>query len=86
MDNEKNSIKIVELSYNPKDIIGRGGFANVYRGLHHSSRPVAIKRVQRNYGEDESAIMQREVDLMKKAGGHSNIVECIHTEMNAEFL
>jgi len=85
MSNELKPIKIGELSYHPKDVIGRGGFANVYSG-RYSSRPVAIKRLERIYDKDMSAIQQREVEHMKTVGNHPNVLGCIHAEMNAEFL
>lgn len=74
-----------ELSYNRKDTIGEGRFGTVFRGLY-SSRPVAIKRMVRKYLEDESAAQLREVELMKKANNHPNILCVIHTEMNDDFL
>lgn len=74
------------LSYKPEDIIGRGCFATlVYSGLDYLSRPVAIKRMQRAYGKDAD-IQLREVELMKRAGGHNHILRYIHVEMNHDFL
>jgi len=84
MGNELNkSIKVGELSYNPEDVIGRGGSANVYSG-RYSLRPVAIKRLERLYDKDKFAIQQREIELMKTVGDHPNVLRCIHTEMNAK--
>jgi len=81
-----DSIKIGKLSYKPTDVIGKGGFGKVYRGLYSSKRPVAIKRLYRIYDERQFAIQQQEVDLMKAAGDHPNILGYIHKEMNADFL
>jgi len=85
MGNELKQIQIGELSYDPKDLIGRGGFANFYSG-RYSSRPVAIKRLERIYDKERSAIQNREVENMKTVGNHPNILGCIHTVMNPEFL
>jgi len=38
------------------------------------------------YGQDESAIQLREVELMKTAKDHPNILRVIHTEMDNDFL
>jgi len=81
-----NSIKIGKLSYHPTDQIGIGGFGTVYKGIYSSKRPVAIKLLQRTYDKDQFAIQQREVELMKAAGDHPNILGYIHHEMNRDNL
>ena len=74
-----------ELSYNRIDIIGEGSYSTVFSGFY-SSKPVAIKRMLRKYDKDDFAVQLREVELMKKAGDHPNILCVIRTEMNDDFL
>jgi len=77
------------LRYDPKDIIGQGGFSLVFKGFH-SLKPVAVKRVQKIYNkesnDDESSAIKKEVEVMKAAGKHSNILHYIGTEINEDFL
>jgi len=85
MANEKMRV-VGELSYDGSYSIGKSDSGNyVFRGLY-SLRPVAIKRMQKKIGKDESAAQLREVELMKKADNHPNILRIIHTEMNDDFL
>lgn len=78
------------LSYDPKHILGRGNFGTVFGGflVHvdgtNKSIPVAVKRIER--GRADESIIQREMEILKKASNHPNILKYIHTEMNAEFL
>ncbi len=82
--NEKMTGKIGQLMYDPKHI-GTGCFGTiVYRGLY-SSIWVAVKRVQRIYGEDESTILG-EIATMQKAGDHPNILKYIRHEINNDFM
>ena len=89
MVNDKMTAVVGELSYNRNDIIGKGGSGCiVYKGVYStqlSTQPVAIKRIQRTYDDDEYVI-RREVELMQKAKDHPNILSYIHTEMNDDFL
>lgn len=85
------AVIVGKLSYNRNDIIGRGGYGNVVHRGFYLSKPVAIKRMQRlygknKYGQDESAIQLREVELMKQAKYHPNIVRVIDTETDENFL
>lgn len=72
-----------ELSFDTNDIIERGGFSTVFSGFH-SSRPVAIKRMQMT--DLNESVIQREVELMQKASYHPNILEFIHEERTEDFL
>lgn len=74
-----------KLNYDPKNVIGRGGFSTVFSGFH-SSRPVAIKRLLRYHDKEKSDDQEREVEVMKKASGHQNILCFIHIEKNVDFL
>ena len=87
-----STITVGKLNYDPKHILGRGSFGTVFGGFHvyvESSRDaksikVAVKRIERGRGND--SVIQREMDIMKKASNHPNILHYIHSEMNAEFM
>ncbi len=78
-----------KLSYDPKEIIGRGGngttvfkgfyyeYPTINRGADHNEekkKQVAIKRIQRSYVEGDESIIKHEVDLMITVGHHPNIL------------
>lgn len=72
-----------------KNIVGQGSYGTVFSGFYLMSEsskpiPVAVKRVLRTYVDDGS--IEREVALMKTAGDNLNILSCVHTEMNDDFL
>lgn len=72
------------LRYDPNDVIGKGGFGIVFRGFYFHSTPVAAKRIQKatlNYVK-----VREEVELMKKAKGHRNVLHYINIEIDNEFL
>jgi len=48
--------------------------------------PVAVKRLQRAYVDGDESVVNQEVALMKTAGDHLNILSCVHTEIDANFL
>ena len=80
--------RVGKLEFNQEDILGTGSFSTlVFSGFLwvskcSESKPtlVAIKRIVKNL------LDQQEVELMKTAGNHSNILQIIHTEMNDDFL
>lgn len=89
--------EVGKLSYDPNMTLGRGSFGTVFSGYYaHLDEsfnpprqvysPVAVKRVDKSQ-VNESVIqkVQREVEIMKKASHHPNILNYIHTEMNNEF-
>ncbi len=85
------TVTVGKLSYDPKNILGRGNFGTVFSGFYMiSSRgsewstPVAVKRVDRD--QVDESVFQQEENLMKKAASHPNILSYIHSEMNTEFL
>jgi len=78
-------VTLVELSYDNTKQLGRGNFGTVYSGLlkeSSNSTPVAIKQVQR--GRIDECIF-REVEIMKKAGDHPNILRIFRTETTDDF-
>lgn len=77
--------KVGKVSYDPKNIIGTGGFANVYEGLFEDVKRVAVKRFEKSCKDDESAI-KREAELLLKANEHPNILRYFCYEMNEDFV
>lgn len=86
-----------QLSYDPKNILGRGSFGIVFKGHLESKmgnnrnssrgsdkRAVAVKRFQNS--EIEAIALQREVVLMQRAGDHPNILRYICTEKDDDFM
>ncbi len=84
---QKNVKKYGKIAYDLEKIIGGGSFGlGVFEGYYDGfNEKVAIKRIIRNFAIKESTIKQ-EVDLMKMANGHPNILRCIGFEMSEEFL
>ena len=81
--------RVGKLKYNKGKVVGRGSSGTyVFRGFlgpHENGIPVAVKRMQRSPNLDESLI-QREVELLKKANDHPNIIRYIHQESDSNFL
>lgn len=73
---------IGDLSYDPKNVVGRGAFGNVFSGLYRKSFPVAIKQIMKYHVKYDS----QEIEIMMRAGEHRNILRCLCTEMNDDFL
>ncbi len=82
--------KVGNLSYDTSRKLGEGKFGTlVFSGFYgdESNNPVAVKRVQiMSYLPDELDTLQREVKLMQKARYHVNILRCIGTAMNEDYL
>lgn len=76
------------LSYDKKIVLGRGTYSYVYHGFlknnNGSNKAVAVKRFQ--IGEVNTDAIQQEVELMKRAGDHINILRYICTEEDDYFL
>lgn len=69
--------------YDQNNVIGKGAFGIVFSDLYHS-KPVAVKRIQKatlNYVK-----VREEVELMRKAKGHRNVLYYINMEIDNEFL
>ncbi len=82
------------LDYDKNHILGRGGFAIVYRGKlvknngdDGQKADVAIKRIQKNLKHQnyETISMEREFIIQKKLN-HPNIVKLLHIEQDENFL
>ena len=78
-----------KLNYNQKKIIGRGSYGTIVfqgfvLGLYEKDRPAAVKRYQRSHVNE--SLFNWEVELMKKASDHPNILRYIRTERDANFL
>lgn len=85
------TITVGKLNYDPIKILGRGSFGTVFSGFYVDSlfrpakfTPVAVKRVEKSLINE--SIVRWEEELLKKASNHPNILNYIHTEINAEFL
>jgi len=80
--------RVGKLNYIQTKIIGRGSYGTVvfqgYLGLYENYRPVAVKRLQRSHVNP--SLIQREVELMKRASDHPNILRYIHTEIDPNFM
>ena len=83
-----STIRVVgDLSYDTSEKLGEGSFGTlVFTGLHRNKRAVAVKRVQKYYLQDELGILQWEVELMNAASDHPNILRCICTTSNDDYL
>ena len=87
-------ITVGKLKYDPNNTLGRGSFGTVFRGVYvylegsffrsAKSTPVAVKRVEKDIVNE--SIFRREEQIMEKVSNHPNILNYIHTEMNAEFM
>lgn len=90
-----NTKRVGSISYDMNTVLGRGSFSFVYRGsleLNQSNesslndRPlaVAVKRLQ--YNQQESNVIQREIQLMQIGCDHPNILRYICTEKDDYFV
>ena len=79
--------EVGNFSYDPNKILGKGSSGTfVFRGFYRDVKPIAVKRVQRSSLSADLDILQWEVELMRKTSGHSNILRCIGTAMNDDYL
>ncbi len=79
--------KCGELTYYPYYVIGRGSSGvSVHIGWYGAiAEKVAAKRFNRIFNTDESVI-RREVEVMKRANGHPNILQFFGSEMDENFM
>jgi len=76
-----------DLSYDTSKLLGEGSFGTlVFTGFHRNVSAVAVKRVQKYYLQDELDILRWEVELMNAASDHPNILRCICTTTNDDYL
>jgi len=71
------------MEYNPSDsstILGKGGFADVFRGTYNGS-PVAIKRVLQTSASLDS---EREREALTQLD-HPNIINLLHEDEDINF-
>ena len=47
---------------------------------------MAIKRIQKVHLADEDSDFPNEVDILKEAGDHENILRLFHTEPGKDFV
>lgn len=75
-----------QLSYDPKKIIGMGGFGTVVFTGSFKNEPVAVKQILKIGIEKVDSSIQKEVELLKEASGHANILGYIDSLINSNFL
>lgn len=74
-------IRIGKISYDPKEVLGHGcGGTFVYKGTFEN-RQVAVKRIL----PDCYTFADREVDLLRDADQHSNVLRYFCTESDVQF-
>ncbi|XP_045704756.1 serine/threonine-protein kinase/endoribonuclease IRE2 isoform X4 [Phyllostomus hastatus] len=81
-DPEAEQLTVVgKISFNPKDVLGRGaGGTFVFRG-QFEGRAVAVKRLLREcFG-----LVQREVQLLQESDRHPNVLRYFCTEQGPQF-
>lgn len=67
----------------PKQFIGAGGFAKVYRAQFPPGRDVAVKQVAREFsGEIEASSIASELRMLSVLGSHRNLVQCYGGSVN----
>uniref|UniRef100_A0A2K6TP24 non-specific serine/threonine protein kinase n=1 Tax=Saimiri boliviensis boliviensis TaxID=39432 RepID=A0A2K6TP24_SAIBB len=81
-DPEAEQLTVVgKISFNPKDVLGRGaGGTFVFRG-QFEGRAVAVKRLLREC----FALVQREVQLLQESDRHPNVLRYFCTEQGPQF-
>ncbi|XP_077173197.1 serine/threonine-protein kinase/endoribonuclease IRE2 isoform X3 [Paroedura picta] len=70
-----------KISFDPKEVVGRGaGGTCVFRG-HFDGRKVAVKRLLPEY----THLVEREVQLLRESDEHPNVVRYFCTEKDRQF-
>lgn len=79
---EGDSIEIGRIVYRPQQLLGRGCHGTcVFRG-HFDDRPVAVKRIL----PDCYSLADREVDLLRRADQHPNVIRYYCKEADSQFI
>lgn len=82
----------IELMCHHKEILGRGGFATVFKGelriktqdhVSETKVPVAIKRIERAVLDLHPQFRERELEQMKL--DHPNVVKLLHFSQDDNF-
>lgn len=71
--------KIANYYYNFSDMVGKGNFSEVYRGIdQNTAKPVAIKVIKLNSFTSTVAeqLLQNEVSILKELD-HENVIRCL---------
>ena len=91
--------RIGKLSFDVQKVIGKGSFGDVFTGLYKRNalfgtifphplfkhvKEVAVKRFQRSLVNE--SLIQKEVEFVKKAGDHPNILPYICIEKDVDFM
>jgi len=81
MINDDGHYRIGKIMYDPKTVLGRGCEGTcVYKGLFEE-RPVAVKRLL----PDCYTLADREVELLRHADQHANVIRYFCTESDSQF-
>ena len=81
VDPKNGQIKIGKITYDPKQVIGHGCAGTfVYKGIFEK-RPVAVKRIL----PECYTLADREVDLLRDADQHKNVLRYFCTESDSQF-
>lgn len=76
-----------DYTYDPRDSLGRGSFADVFKGKDKAGNTVAIKRIHQNRLKKESSrkLLRSEVSIMQ-ISKHPNIVRLFEYIDTAEHV
>ncbi|XP_051996106.1 serine/threonine-protein kinase/endoribonuclease IRE1-like isoform X1 [Xyrauchen texanus] len=80
-EEEINIVRIGNITFNPRDVLGHGAEGTiVYRG-QFDNRPVAVKRIL----PECFSFADREVQLLRESDEHPNVIRYFCTERDRQF-
>uniref|UniRef100_A0A673ID31 non-specific serine/threonine protein kinase n=1 Tax=Sinocyclocheilus rhinocerous TaxID=307959 RepID=A0A673ID31_9TELE len=80
-EDESNIVRIGNITFNPRDVLGHGAEGTiVYRG-QFDNRPVAVKRIL----PECFSFADREVQLLRESDEHPNVIRYFCTERDRQF-